>query len=290
MRPVIVEALNNYFKTDIFTWLVPNTKVIYTLAFVLVMVIFINRSAKIGLSKTYAFWSGIWAVVFGILALKVYYLLSHFDYVVRNPGIIFADIPEAISWIGYIGGIAGFLLSLKLYRAPILKYLDALFSTFGLGVFIVRWNCFLYGCCYGLLSSLPWAIRFPKGSLAYNAHLLKGYITPEVRASLPVHPFQIYMSLNGLFLFALASWLWNRFKNIPGATFCLFGLGYCVTTFGLEFFRDPTGGRFIDSIPCSQFIPILLIPIFSIGLWQCWRMGIKEKGRSDEIYKVENNS
>jgi phosphatidylglycerol:prolipoprotein diacylglycerol transferase len=261
MRPVIVEMLNDYFKTEIFTWLVPNTKIIYTIAFVLVMAIFVHRSSKIGLSKTYAFWSGIWAIVFGLFGLKIYHVLSHFDSLVKNPAIIFADIPEAISWVGYIGGIAGFLLSLRLYRASILKYLDTLSSTLGLGVFVVRWNCFLYGCCFGLPSSLPWAISFPRGSPAYNTHLLRGYIQPEARVSLPVHPLQIYFGLNGLFLFVLTSLLWQKLRDKPGTTFCLFWLGYCITTFGLEFFRESPSPKSIAGISVPQLICLLFIPL-----------------------------
>jgi phosphatidylglycerol:prolipoprotein diacylglycerol transferase len=277
MRPVIVEALNSYFQTGIFAWLVPNTKIIYTIAFVLVMAIFVNRSSKIGLSKTYAFWSGIWAIVFGMLGLKMYHLLSNFNNLVKNSAIIFADVPEAISWVGYIAGIGGFLLFLRLNRAPILRYLDALCSTLGLGVFIVRWNCFLYGCCFGLPSSLPWAISFPKGSPAYNAHLLRGYITPEAKISLPVHPFQIYLSLNGLFLFVLTSLFWQKLKYKPGMTFCLFWLSYCITTFYLEFFRDTIRHKlFIGSLSSSQIISTLLIPLFTIGLWQWWKVEYKK--------------
>lgn len=265
MRPVIVETLNNHFNAEIFSVLIPNSLVIYIFALVICLIIFVNRSSKNQLVKSHAFWSAIWAVVFGLIGSKIYFLLQNIDAVVEKPSLVFAG--GTGSWGGYIGGTLGFLLSLKLYRMRIIKYLDTAFSTLGLGIFIFRWNCFLYGCCYGTPSSLPWAVKFPKGSYAYNAHLLKGYINPDAQTSLAIHPLQIYYSLNGLLLFILASWYWKRLRHRPGVTFCLFWLSYCITRFGLEFFRNDGTRGFMWSMSVPQVICILFIPPLIFGVW-----------------------
>lgn len=265
MRPVIVEALNNYFKTDIFTWLVPNTKVIYTLAFVLVMVIFINRSAKIGLSKTYAFWSGIWAIAFGLIGSRVYWLLQHINEIIKTPSLIWTGGTGSIG--GYIGGTMGFMLSLKFYGAQIRKYMDVASSAMGLGIFIARWSCFLEGCCFGKISSLPWAVRFPKGSLPYNVQLAEGFIMPNANTSLPIHPVQIYDSFNGILLFLLASWYWPQLKLKPGATFFLFWLTFCITRIGIEFLRGDKVRGFVGPLSTPQFFCLLSIVPLTFSFW-----------------------
>ena len=72
MRPIIVETLNNHFNTEIFKWLIPQGSFIYAFAFAVVLLIFVSRAAKIELSLSYAFWSGIWAIVFGLIGSRIY--------------------------------------------------------------------------------------------------------------------------------------------------------------------------------------------------------------------------
>lgn len=265
MRPLIIQRLNNIFHTDMFTWLIPHGSVIYAIAFVTVLIIFVYRSSKFGLSRSYAFWSGIWAIAFGLIGARIYWLLQHMETVGESPSLILTG--GTGSWGGYIGGTIGFLLSLIWYRAPILRYMDVAGSTFGLGVFIARWSCFLEGCCYGAVSSIPWAVRFPKGSLPYNAHITEGFITPEAQVSLPVHPVQMYASLNGLILFILANWYWKRLRYRPGITFCLFWLSYCIARFGLEFLRGDKIRGFTGSLSTPQILCLFFTPPLLFGFW-----------------------
>lgn len=214
---MIIDALNNKFQAGVFDWLIPSGSFLYALAFLLCLLIFINRSNKIGLSRSNAFWSGVWAIAFGLIGARIYWLLQHVDEAIRTPSLIRTGGTGSIG--GYLGGTLGFILSLKLYRAQILKYMDVAASVIGLGVFIARWSCFLEGCCFGKISTLPWAVRFPKGSLPYNAQLSEGLIVPNAPTSLPIHPVQIYDSLHGLLLFLLACWYWPRLKIKSCATF-----------------------------------------------------------------------
>ncbi len=274
MRPVIVESLNNYFHTEIFNWLIPQGSLIYVIAFVICLLIFVNRSGKVGLSCSYAFWSGIWAIAFGLIGSRIYWLLQHVSEVSKSPSLILTG--GTGSFGGYIGGTLGFILSLKLYRVQILKYMDVAASVMGLGIFVGRWSCFLEGCCFGKISLLPWAVRYPKGSIPYNAQLSEGMIISNLSVSLPVHPVQIYDSLNGLLLFLLASWYWPRLKMKPGATFFLFWLTFCVTRFGIEFLRGDKVRGFIGFLSIPQFISVVFIIPLLLGLW--WSLKFKQKG------------
>ncbi len=275
MRPVIVEALNSRFHTEIFNWLIPKGSLLYVLAFALCLIIFVNRSREVGLSRSYAFWSGIWTVAFGLFGSRIYWLLQHINETIKTPALIWTG--GTGSFGGYIGGTLGFILSLKLYRESILKYMDVAASTIGLGIFIARWSCFLESCCFGQVCSFPWAVRFPKGSLPYTAQLREGLITPNASGSLPTHPVQIYDSLSGLFLFLLASWYWQKLKGRPGVTFFLFWLTFCIARFCIEFLRGDKVRGFVGSLSTPQFICLLLIAPLLTGFW--WFMKLKN---SDE--------
>jgi len=266
MRPILIQRLNDIFHTDMFLWLIPHGAAIYAIAFVTVLIIFVYRSSKVGLSRSYAFWSGIWAIAFGLIGSRFYYIIEHMNAILKAPSLILTGGSGSLG--GYIGGTIGLLLSLKLYHARILEYIDVASSTLGLGIFIARWSCFFESCCYGAVSSIPWAVRFPNGSMPYNAHITQGLITPEAQASLPVHPVQIYASLNGLILFILASWYWKRLRYRPGITFCLFWLSYCITRFGLEFLRGDGVRDFVGLLSTPQLLCLMFIPMLTFGFFR----------------------
>ena len=107
-----------------------------------------------------------------------------------------------------------------------------------LGIAVGRLGCFLNGCCYGADTNLPWAVSFPYGSNAYidqfsgstGEHLLvppppslrtftatgERLVSPDVaradpelapiaaaNRSNPVHPTQLYSTINSLLIMAL---------------------------------------------------------------------------------------
>src|SRR5215813_8931930 len=108
---------------------------------------------------------------------------------------------QALSGDGfrYPGGLLAALLVLPLARpllgTPIPVLADAIAPAIALAMAVVRVGCLLQGCCFGSVTSLPWGIRFPANSPAWNAHLERGWIGLDSAASLPVHPLQVYFGL-----------------------------------------------------------------------------------------------
>lgn len=91
-----------------------------------------------------------------------------------------------------------------------------------------RLGCFLNGCCFGTVSLLPWAVRFPEGSWVYWYHRTHEWVPEEAVASLPVHPLQLYFLLASLLiLFGLI--LMHRGNLAAGRHFPIF-----VTLFGFS--------------------------------------------------------
>jgi prolipoprotein diacylglyceryltransferase len=113
---------------------------------------------------------------------------------------------------------------------------DALAPSVGVGAALVRFGCFLGGCCFGMRSSLPWALRFPDHTPPWDAHVAAGWIGYSAHASLPVHPLQLYFIVLSLAAAAIALWMQPR-KTYAGQVALVFlavdGLG----KFALELLR-----------------------------------------------------
>lgn len=243
MRPVIVEYLNGLFHTRAFNWLVPELAFVYFLAMMAVLYFYIRRVRLSGLSEYHAWGAAIWAGLAGMIGLRVWYLLVHSGQFFRHPEMILDLNGGTISFGGYFFGFAAFAYYLSKHGQNVLAYSDILASALGLGPMIGRWSCFLNGDDYGVLTSLPWGVVYPPGSYPFADHLSQGWIQVMADHSLPVHPVQIYLSIKGLVLFAVCSWLWKRKMHPPGMLFGIYWLLYATLRFGLEFFRvDPSAG------------------------------------------------
>ena len=99
--------------------------------------------------------------------------------------------------------------------------------SIALGEAIGRWGCFAAGCCYGKESHGPFAVTFTDPF----AHDAVG--TP---LGVPLHPTQIYLSLNALVIFVILQWAYRR-KTFDGEVFWLYVLLYAVTRGILEIWR-----------------------------------------------------
>jgi phosphatidylglycerol:prolipoprotein diacylglycerol transferase len=99
--------------------------------------------------------------------------------------------------------------------------------SIALGEAIGRWGCFAAGCCYGREWHGPFAVTFTDPF----AHDAVG--TP---LGVPLHPTQIYLSLNALVIFGILQWAYRR-KTFDGEVFWLYVLLYAITRGILEIWR-----------------------------------------------------
>ena len=171
------------------------------------------------------------------------------------------------------------------HKLPVRCYLDILAIGLMLALAFGRIGCFLNGCCFGRPTNLPWAVRFPYGSHAYHNQVnpdldrnrpkpymelpsdffvsrdglrypdLKPYehLTQEQKYQvdkgpyrcLPVHPTQLYSSVNGAVLCLILYLFWRKAQKTgkklfskPGQIFSLMFILYGVTRFFIEFLRN----------------------------------------------------
>jgi phosphatidylglycerol:prolipoprotein diacylglycerol transferase len=167
--------------------------------------------------------------------------------------------------LSFHGGLLGAVLAAGVFclvrRKSFPAILDQSAPGVALGYAFARLGCFLNGCCHGHPCDLPWAMRFPHGTL------------PDV----PVHPTQLYALLASLAIFVILIKLRGKFPR-PGHLFLFYLAIYSVARFLLEFTRAGTTGRLLKSIPWMTVgqlasIGICVAAVLAIALtWRRPRM------------------
>lgn len=108
---------------------------------------------------------------------------------------------------------------------------------------------------------------YPPGSIPFRAQLHAGVIAPDAAFSLPVHPVQLYLSLNGLVVFVLLSWIGKRYKPRSGVLFLLFWVFYSLGRFFLEYFRGDTSRGFVGPFSTGQFMSLMIFTLSMAGIY-----------------------
>lgn len=257
MRPRIVESLNGIFGVELFEWLVPYPALIYAVTMMVCLLIFGKRSRQAGLNQYHALGAAVSAMVCGLIGARLFYILLYWNQHTNLLSALFRVSGGTISWGAYVGGLFGFMGYLWFRRQPTLPYLDVIGSFIGLGPFIGRWSCFLNGCDFGTVSSLPWSVVYPQGSIPYSAHLKQGLIEPLAANSLPVHPLQIYLALNGLALFIIFSRIFKNSSYTTGTLFFGYWAAYAFTRFFLEFLRGNIPSYYFGVLSIGQVMTMI---------------------------------
>jgi len=165
-------------------------------------------------------------LVASVFGARLLYVLEHLDDYRRHWSSVLALWQGGLTLYGGIvaGTVVGLWMS-KRQQLPPWRVADALAPSIALGTAFGRVGCFLNGCCYGRPTHLPWGVVYPPDT----------YPGLEF-GNTPIHPSQLYFSLDGLLLFAL---LWSLRKRItvPGQLFWLFVTLYALTRIPLDFTR-----------------------------------------------------
>jgi len=259
MRPLALDFLQEHGFGG-FSWLVPTAGAVYSVTMVAVVIAFLVRTSRIGLPLSRALSASIAGVLGVIVGGHLYYVLSTGRLVTVGP-IDWITREGAGSWGGYLGCTLAMVAYLKWQRLRAWPYLDVLGSVGALAAVIGRWGCFLAGCDFGRITSVPWAVHYPAGSLAFRTHVASGAIPFDAAQSLAVHPLTICLSLNGLFVFLAVSAVWRRWRQVSGLTLAAFWILYGATRFFWEFLRDPAVGGAVTGISLSQRMALVSIGI-----------------------------
>lgn len=155
---------------------------------------------------------------------------------------------------GLIGATAAAWWLFKRDRFPWYKAIDmgALMVPIGMG--FGRLGCLLAGCCFGITSEGPLALRFPRWSPASSWQAREGLLDSHALPSLHVHPTQIYESAAAFAIAAFGILYFHGRKRYDGHVMVAFLTLYGIARFSLEFLRSDDRGGWILST--SQWISL----------------------------------
>jgi len=193
-------------------------------------------------------------LIASILGGRLLYVIVEYKYFVANPMEVLKFWKGGLVYYGgLIAAVGVAWYCMQKFELPFWKTADVLAPSIAIGQAIGRWGCFFAGCCYGVRTDAPWAITFTN---------------PDSLAPLnvPLHPTQIYLSLNALVIFGVLMWMRNR-KRFDGQVLLTYGILYSIGRFIIEFFRgDERGYAIPDMLSTSQFIGLFVLGL-SILFW-----------------------
>lgn len=130
------------------------------------------------------------------------------------------------SALGAVLGVSIYLLYyLNKYGVPVLKFSDVCALYAPLIQIMGRLGCFFAGCCYGVATSVPWAITYTNPAL-------------NVPLCVALHPTQLYSALILLALFVGLQIIVHYKKQLePGLLFGLYAFFMSAERFLVDFWR-----------------------------------------------------
>ena len=181
-----------------------------------------RRAHLIGCEKRHVMDVAIFGVLIGLGGARIFHVIMHWsEYNPLTPGgFDFFRITAMFAiWEGGLVFYGAFLTVIpwawaycRINKLPAIKFLDLAAPSLIIGLSIGRIGCFLNGCCYGKLCSLPWRVEFPRGAPAWHWQVNDGLIPETAVHSLAVHPTQIYASIAAALTAAFLYAYWQRRK------------------------------------------------------------------------------
>jgi len=199
---------------------------IYSYGFMLALALLVSsmgllkQASREGFNPDHVLEAVVAASFAGLVGSRLLYVTLNWEYYQGQWIKIFNTRLGGLSFYGaFLGGLIALVVWCRFRKLPLLAFADLMAPYLALGYAIGRVGCLLNGCCYGKVSSVPWALP---ASSADN--FLR-------------HPVQLYASLGGLIIFLLLIRIRSK-KPFEGFQLIMLALLYGVLRFTTEFFRD----------------------------------------------------
>lgn len=210
----------------------------------------------------------IWLFIPGIIGGRVFYLVQKSSDVYAETKTLqqflwnTVNVSEGglVLYGALIAGAAGYFSFCAVRRLPPLSLADLIVPSVFVGIGFGRLGCLLNGCCFGDKCGLPWGLVFPPESGPFKALVIRGFLAPDAPGTPPLHPTQIYSSMDGFLTAALCLWYY-RYRRVPGDVLGL-ALLICPTTrFLIEFIRGDEYGQWGTTLTISQWVSLGLLAV-----------------------------
>src|SRR5574344_565222 len=242
---------------------------------VIIGIILAEKEAKrFNIKTDFVFNMLFWAIIFGFLGARIYYVIFNWDYYSTNT----IEILEI--WKGGLaihGGIIGALLTIlaytKKYHTRMIRYMDFLAVPMLLSQAIGRWGNFFNSEAHGSATTLAHLKAMNVPSFIINGMKIDGiYYTPTF--------FYESIACFGLFIIFLFV---RRGKYVKvGTMSALYLIGYGIIRFFIEMSR--TDALMIGGLKVAQLVSIVMIIIGIVIL-----MINARKSKFEDLYNDKSN-
>jgi phosphatidylglycerol:prolipoprotein diacylglycerol transferase len=213
------------------------------------------EAKRVGIAEEHIYSLGLYAIIGAIIFSRIIHVIDKWDYYIAHPMQIFN-----FEGLAVYGAVIGVILAIIIYcrvkKLSIWLIADIISPGALVGMAIGRIGCIFNGCCYGLTTSLPWAVE---------------YTCPDSYApvGLPLHPTQFYHLIWNLIAFAII-WSLRRRLKPQGSIFLLYLAFYAAGDLIIRTFRE--GDPFLFGLQQAQLIGIIIllitVPWLIVRIWR----------------------
>ena len=198
----------------------------------------LRQATREGFNPDHVLEAVIVASVFGLIGARLLYVFLNWElYQGQWIKILFTRSGGLSFYGAFLGGLIALFVWCRFRKLSFLKLSDLMAPYLALGYALGRVGCFLNGCCYGVVSSVPWALPAFEGDRFLR------------------HPVQLYACLGGLVIFIILYRIRPK-RPFEGFQLIMLMLLYGCLRFITEFFREEP----------QVWLGLTLAQIFSLGL------------------------
>lgn len=248
--------------------------VIMLVAFIVGMY-FVNKEAKrFDVPKDFMFNMIFWALIFGIIGARLYYVIFDWSYYSANISEIWKIWNGGLAIHGgLIVGLLTIIIYAKKYRLRFVRYLDFVVPGLILAQAIGRWGNFFNGEAHGIATSLEYLEKLHLPEFIINGMYIKGvYYTPTF----------LFESLSCLIGFVILIII-RRGKHIKvGTPTAIYLIMYGVIRFFIERLRT-------DSLMFQGFKMAMIVSVIMVVVGIVMLIINNRKGKFDDLYNDKSN-
>ena len=275
--------------------------IIITVGIILGVAYAFMRAKQGGIKADHMYDYSIFAIIFGIIGARTYYVLSEID--------TYHSFADAIAiwngglaiYGGVIGGIAALVITALVKKHNPLRILDCAAPAAMIGQIIGRWGNYMNQEAFGCNTDLPWGMRSfvhtplmtgtrMQGTVEYlgshKATIMQKNPNLIIDPQGYVHPTFLYESLWNLIGFILINAFYKK-KKFDGAIVCAYLGWYGLGRLFIEGLRTDSLYLGSTNIKLSQLVALVCI-VLSIFFFVLGTVRAKAAGITTLYTKTEN--
>lgn len=248
--------------------------VLILVACFLVLYLAQNEAQKFGIQREYIFNMMFWALIFGIVGARLYYVIFNIDMFINDPIEILRVWNGGLAIHGgLLAGLISIVLYCKKYKVRVVRILDFIAVPLLLGQAIGRWGNFFNGEAHGAATTV--------------AHLKSLFVPDFVIEGMTIDgvlytPSFYFESIACLLAFVILLFV-RRGKYIKvGTMTAAYLMIYGIVRFFIEMGR--TDALMLGGFKVAQIVSVIM---FLIGLGMV--MIISRRGKFEDLYNDSNN-